>query len=116
MRLWLGRDREGAVMDKDEIRAKAEKLYDRLGHYNRSGGDDIGEIEAALTAAYDAGWDKGVERIAKLEGQLAETAQVLDENWARSRQREVVLREALEWIAKGSGHNAYRARVALEVK
>ena len=52
-------------MDKAEIRAKAEKVYDQLGHYSRSGGDDIGDIEAALAAAYDQGWNEGVEAAVK---------------------------------------------------
>jgi len=38
-------------MDKAAIRARAEETYSRLGHYSRSGGDDVDEIEAALTQA-----------------------------------------------------------------
>jgi len=51
-------------MDKAEIRAKAEKLMgiQQISTYRHPHRFiQMDEIEAALTAAYDQGWDEGVE-------------------------------------------------------
>jgi len=49
-------------MDKAEIRAKSLELADEL--REQTGVEGMFTIEAALTAAYDQGWDEGVEAAA----------------------------------------------------
>jgi len=54
-------------MDKAEIRAIAEKALQGVDNvlHRSHGMSRVNSIEAALTAAYDQGWDEGVEAAAE---------------------------------------------------